>query len=148
MSGKVRKIIENVMLGLFVVVVISLSTTGCEKPNPPRAEVTVIDSSGIAVNEARVVLYCVQRPEESRECVIVDTQYTDDVGKAEFEFENPSVLKLEVWKADVTEMVVGQWPNDSVVQVGDTLCADGFVTLEIDQVVEERVVVSLCNSGL
>ena len=103
MTKQVKKIVENVMLGLFVAMVFSIGTTSCKKEKPPRAEITVVDSTGKAINKARVVLFCVQRPEETRECVISDTQYTDDVGKANFEFKNPAVLKMDVWKADVVE---------------------------------------------
>lgn len=148
MSKQVKKIAENIAMGLFMVLTISFFTTSCDELTPPKAEITVTDSTGIAVEEARVVLYCVQRPEESRECVITDTQYTDQVGKAYFEFENPSVLKIDVWKADVREVITGTFPNEVITLVGDTLCTEGFITLENDEVIEQRLIVDVCNADL
>jgi hypothetical protein len=135
----------NVMLGAALAVFFGLSLGSCKKKDPPKAAVTVVDSTGQAIKEARVVLYCVQRPEETRECNIADTQMTDDVGKATFEFENPSVLKVDVWKADVVEKVIGKWPDDTTIYIGDTLCTEGFITLEIDEVVEQTFIVNVCN---
>lgn len=140
-----KKIFENVALGLFVVMVMSIGTTSCKKEKPPRAEITVVDSTGKAINNARVVLFCVQRPEETRECVISDTQYTDDVGKANFEFKNPAVLKMDVWKADIVERDTGTFPNNGTIRVGDTLCTEGFITLETNEIIEQRAVVTKCN---
>ncbi|MBD79688.1 MAG: hypothetical protein CL840_12285 [Crocinitomicaceae bacterium] len=146
MASWMKKLVENVVLGLFVVIVLSLATTGCDKEKPPRAEITVVDSTGKAIDKARVVLYCVQRPEETRECVIVDTQLTDDVGKANFEFKNPAVLKVDVWKADVVEKETGVWPDIVITYVGDTLCTEGFITLETNEIIEQRMVVTTCNA--
>mgnify|MGYP000900602065 CR=1 FL=1 len=145
MTKQVKKIFENVMLGLFVAMVFSIGTTSCKKEKPPKAEITVVDSTGKAINKARVVLFCVQRPEETRECVISDTQYTDDVGKANFEFKNPAVLKMDVWKADIVEKDTGTFPNNGTIRVGDTLCTQGFITLEINETIEQRAVVTKCN---
>ncbi|MGB0403820.1 MAG: hypothetical protein ACPGEG_06955 [Salibacteraceae bacterium] len=148
MSKQVKKIAEKIAMGLFMVLTISFFTTGCDELSPPKAEITVTDSTGIAVEDARVILYCVQRPEESRECVVVDTQMTDQVGKAYFEFENPSVLKIDVWKADVREVITGTFPNEVITLVGDTVCTEGFITLENDEVIEQRLIVDVCNSEL
>ena len=61
MTKQVKKIFENMMLGLFVVMAMSIGTTSCKKDKPPRAEITVVDSTGKAIDKARVVLFCVQR---------------------------------------------------------------------------------------
>ena len=145
MTEQVKKIFENMMLGLFVVMAMSIGTTSCKKDKPPRAEITVVDSTGKAIDKARVVLFCVQRPEETRECVISDTQMTDGVGKASFEFENPAVLKMYVWKADIIEKDTGIFPNNRTIRIGDTLCTEGFITLETNEIIEQRLVVTKCN---
>ena len=111
---------------------------------PPRAEITVVDSTGKAIDKARVVLFCVQRFSILHH-VLSDTQMTDDVGKASFEFENPAVLKMYVWKADIIEKDTGIFPNNRTIRIGDTLCTEGFITLETNEIIEQRLVVTKCN---
>jgi hypothetical protein len=147
MTGLDKKVLGNLVLGLAVLMGFGLSMSSCKEKQNPQADITVVDSTGKAVKDARVVLYCVQRPEETRECNIADTQFTDDVGKANFEFENPVVLKVDVWKEDVVEKDTGTFPNQGVIKVGDTLCTEGFITLETDEVTEQTFIVNLCNTS-
>lgn len=137
--------IGNLVLALAVAIGFTFSTVSCKKEKPPEAEITVVDSSGNPIEKARVVLFCVQRPEETRECVIRDTQFTDIVGKTKFVYDNPAVLKMDVWKEDVVVKTTGKHPDIVVTRVGDTLCAEGFVNLEMDEVTEQTVIVNLCN---
>lgn len=146
MANTVKRVVGNVVLGVFAVFAISLASTSCKKKSPPKAEITVVDSTGTAVASARVILHCIQRPEEQRECTVADTQTTDEVGKVSFEFENPAVLKIDVSKLDVVTKDTGKFPNIGTITVGDTLCADGFITLEIDEVIEQRMVLGKCSS--
>lgn len=146
MAESVKKMVGNLALVLFLGLTVSLGFQSCKKEKPPKAEVTIVDSTGTAIKEAKVVLFCVQRPEVSTECNVADTQYTDGVGKANFEFENPAVLRVFIQKFNTVERDTGTFPNIGTVVVGDTLCADGFITLKVNEVTEERYVLGNCEN--
>ncbi|MFT6137392.1 MAG: hypothetical protein ACJAUJ_000473, partial [Salibacteraceae bacterium] len=103
--------------------------------------------TGTAIADAKVILFCVQRADVSVECNIADTQYTDGVGKVNFDFTNPSVLRVSVLKYNTEEREIGVFPDNEVIIVGDTLCADGFITLESNEVTEEVFVLGKCESN-
>lgn len=151
MSEFFQKLFSKLTVLAGVALVVSFVFDSCKKPEEnPQAEITVVDSTGTAVSEAKVVLFCVQRPDVTTECNVADTQYTDGVGKANFEFENPSVLRVAVIKYNTEERQTGTGSlddvgNEETVIVGDTLCADGFVTLEVNEVTEEVFVLGKCE---
>lgn len=148
MSGFFNKLVSNLALLASIVLIGALSVQSCKKPvEDPKAELTIVDSTGTAISDAKVVLFCVQRPDVSVECNIADTQYTDGVGKVNFEFENPSVLRVSVVKYNTVERDTGTHPFTGVIVIGDTLCADGFVTLESNEVTEEVFVLGKCESN-
>jgi len=115
----------------------------CES-NPTKAEVLVIDSLGEPVAEATVILFCIDQPNQ-KPCVVKDTQLTSAAGRTEHEFENPAVLKIEAFKYDVVARDTGTFPNIGTILVGDTLCAEGFITLEEYETVDETVVLRICS---
>lgn len=146
MVNALKSVAESVLVGCFALLTVGLAFSSCDKKAPPKAEITVVDSTGTAVADARVILHCIQRPEEQRECNVADTQNTDGVGKVSFEFENPAVLKIDVQKLDVVTRDTGTFPNIGKETVGDTLCSDGFITLEVDEVIEQRMVLGRCSN--
>ena len=134
MSEFFKKMISNLTLLASIALVLALASQSCKKPvEDPKAEITIVDSTGTAISDAKVVLFCVQRPDVSVECNIADTQITDGVGKVNFEFTNPSVLRVSVLKYNTV--------------IGDTLCADGFITLEANEVTEEIFVLGKCEAN-
>ncbi|UTW63759.1 hypothetical protein KFE98_06355 [bacterium SCSIO 12741] len=147
MTRLVGRAVEKMLIGAFALAMVSLVFSSCEKDTPPKAEITVVDSLGTAVQNARVILHCIQRSDETRSCNVADTQYTDQVGKTLFEFENPAVLKIDVWKEDVVTINTGSGlpGTDSTLTVGDTLCAEAFITLEINETIEQRMILTNCN---
>jgi hypothetical protein len=88
----------------------------------------------------------VQRADVSVECNVADTQITDGVGKVNFEFANPSVLRVSAIKYNTVERDTGVFPDNGIIIIGDTLCADGFVTLEANEVTEEIFVLGKCET--
>ncbi len=142
-----KKFASNLVLVLALGLIVSIISHSCRgKETPPKAEITILDTTGTAVADAQVILYCVQRPDVPTECNVADTQTTDGVGKVEFEFENPSVLRVSVEKYNTIERDTGIAPNFGTVIIGDTLCAEGFITLETNEVTEETYVVSRCQN--
>ncbi len=143
----IGRAVEKMLIGAFALAMVSLVFSSCEKDTPPKAEITVVDSLGTAVENARVILHCIQRPDETRSCNVADTQYTDQVGKTLFEFENPSVLKVDVWKEDVITVDTGSGLPGSggSITIGDTLCSEAFITLEINETIEQRMIITSCN---
>jgi hypothetical protein len=148
MSEFFKKMISNITLTTCIMLVAALATQSCKKPlEDPKAEITIVDSTGTAIADAKVILFCVQRADVSVECNIADTQYTDGVGKVNFDFTNPSVLRVSVLKYNTEEREIGVFPDNEVIIVGDTLCADGFITLESNEVTEEVFVLGKCESN-
>src|SRR6056300_258363 len=126
MSEFSKKIASNLGLVAALVLMVALGAQSCKKAvTPPKAEITILDSTGTAVADAKVILYCVQRPDVAVECNVADTETTDGVGKVNFEFENPAVLRVAVEKYNTTERDTGSGIDFGTVIVGDTLCAEG-----------------------
>jgi len=148
MSEFFKKMFSNLTLLTSIALVLALASQSCKKPvEDPKAEITIVDSTGTAISDAKVVLFCVQRPDVSVECNIADTQITDGVGKVNFEFTNPSVLRVSVLKYNTVERDTGIPPFSGVIVIGDTLCADGFITLEANEVTEEIFVLGKCEAN-
>ncbi len=140
------KVISNVGLVAALGLMVAVSLESCKPPvTPPKAEITVLDSNGTAISEAKIVVFCVQRPDVAVECNVADTQFTDGVGKADFEFENPSVLRVFIEKYNTVERDTGEGPDIGTIVTGDTLCAEGFITLETSEVTEETFVLGACE---
>lgn len=145
---ELKRIIPNLTIIACLIIVFALPFQSCKKAiEDPKAEITILDSNGTAISDAKVVLSCVQRPNVSLECNVADTQYTDGVGRANFEFINSSILRVIVHKYNTREIETGTFPNIEIKVVGDTLCAEGFITLESNEVTEEVFVVEKCASS-
>jgi len=137
------KLIKLFSFALFTLMVVVPFLYSCES-DPTRAEILVLDSLGEPIEEATVILYCIDQPNQ-RPCVVKDTQLTSAAGRTEHDFENPAVLKILAFKYDVVAKDTGVFPNIGTILVGDTLCADGFITLEEYKTVEETVVLRICG---
>jgi len=137
------KLIKLFSFALFTLLVVVPFLYSCES-DPTRAEILVLDSLGEPIEEATVILYCIDQPNQ-RPCVVKDTQLTSAAGRTEHDFENPAVLKILAFKYDVVAKDTGVFPNIGTILVGDTLCADGFITLEEYKTVEETVVLRICG---
>lgn len=137
------KLIKLFLFALFTLMVVVPFLYSCES-DPTRAEILVLDSLGEPIEEATVILYCIDQPNQ-RPCVVKDTQLTSAAGRTEHDFENPAVLKILAFKYDVVAKDTGVFPNIGTILVGDTLCADGFITLEEYKTVEETVVLRICG---
>ena len=133
---------------MSLLIVAFFVTTACNKEKFITAEIIVKDSTGENVEDARVILYCVEKATAPRECDVADTQMTTETGKAIFEdFENPAVLKVSIWKEDVITQDTGTFPDIGTIKIGDSLCAEGFVTLVENEIVEETFVLEICNNN-
>jgi len=140
-----KKLLNGILSFLVIATFIA---SACNKPKFVQAEIVVKDSTGENVQDARVIVYCVEKATAPRECDVADTQYTTETGKAIFEnFENPAVLKVSVWKEDVITQDTGTFPNIGTIKIGDSLCAETFITLIENEIVEETVTLEICNSN-
>lgn len=139
------KLVKYFSFALFGFLVVLPLLFSCES-DPTKAEILVIDSLGEPVAEATVILYCIDQPNQ-RPCVVKDTQLTSESGRTVHVFENPSVLKIRAFKYDVIAKDTGVFPNIGTILVGDTLCADGFITLEEFKTVDETVVLRICSES-
>lgn len=140
-----KQIILNAFLAGFFIGVFALAFS-CKKDKAPKAKITITDSTGTAVSDATVIISCIQRPEEKRECNVADTQKTDGVGAAEFDFANPAVLRIYAWKEDVVVKDTGVFPNVGQIRIGDTLCGSDYITLEVNEVTEKKLVITRCKN--
>lgn len=139
-----RTLLANLPLIALVFLISGVGFTSCGEDQPTEAEIFVIDSLGDPVEEAQVILYCVDQPNKTP-CVVQDTQTTDAAGRTLHAFENPAVLKILATKEMVVCRDTGIFPNIGTVCEGDTLCAEGFVTLEEYEKVQESVVLLICR---
>jgi hypothetical protein len=140
-----KQFLQNAFLAVFLIASFALAFS-CKKDKAPKAKITITDSTGTAVSGATVVITCIQRPEEKRECNVADTQTTDGVGAAEFEFKNPAVLSIYGFKADVIVKDTGTFPNIGQITIGDTLCGTDYITLEMNEVTEKTLVITKCKN--
>jgi hypothetical protein len=136
--------IQNAVLAAFALSAFAVAYS-CKKDKAPKAKITITDSTGTAMEDATVIISCIQRPEEKRECNVTDTQKTDGVGAAEFDFVNPAVLRIYSWKENVVVKDTGTFPNIGQIRIGDTLCASDYITLEMNEVTEKTLVITRCK---
>ena len=138
-----KTLFANLSLVALIFSLGAFGFTSCGEERPTEAEIFVIDSLGDPVEGATVTLYCVDQPNKAP-CIVQDTQLTDAAGRTLHSFENPAVLKILATKEMVVCRDTGIFPNIGTICLGDTLCAEGFVTLVEFDKVQESVVLLLC----
>ncbi len=93
------KIIKNLSLVLIVTMIIG--TISCKRDISPELEVTVVDTLGTPANGAKVRI----NVDGANNGVVIpraiDSSFTDQFGKAYFEFDNTILVDIEVLNKNV-----------------------------------------------
>lgn len=114
---------KRYLILIVVACIAFFSVSSCKKTEPCEAVITVVDSSGVPVVGARVVLRqdSVVNPTTGVRADIFDEEFTTSNGEAIFEFKWEAVLNVEV--------------------EADTLSARDYIRLEQSKTVRKTVVV-------
>ena len=136
--------IFNEMKNIFFAIVTIVSFTAfqsCKKKiEPGRAEVKVLDSDGVSQEGVHVSLYCTEPS-----CVVAERGTTNSLGVFVQEFELPVVLRVRAVRYDSTITKIGLPPNQIEVIEVDSLCGEGFITVENNEVALETITILQCR---
>lgn len=115
--------------------------TSCDNtPDPGIAEVKVYDENSIAQSGIKVTMYCTQPG-----CVVRREGRTNSVGVYTQEFELPVVLRVRAVRYDTTTTITGLPPNVITKVTVDSLCGEGFIQVENDEITSESITILECN---
>ena len=115
--------------------------TSCDNtPNPGIAEVKVVDEANVSQSGVYVRMYCTEPG-----CVVNRAGRTNSVGVFTEEFELPVVLRVRAVRYDTTITTTGLPPIQITKIRVDSLCGEGFVQVENDEIVSETITILECN---
>jgi len=115
--------------------------TSCPKAaGPGTAEVKVLDADGIAQAGVKVVLFCTEPS-----CVVRREGVTNELGIYREDFELPVVLRVRSVRYDTTTTKVGLPPNQITKITVDSVCGEGYIQIDNDQISNETVTILECN---
>ena len=142
LTGFITEIMKKLLiLSSISIAMIGLLMTSCDNdPGPGTAEVKVIDEDGVSQPNVLVRMYCTMP-----DCVVDRQGRTNSLGVYSQEFELPVVLRVRAVRYDTTRTVTGLPPNQIVNIRVDSLCGEGFVNVENDEVVNETITILECN---
>ncbi len=107
---------SSVYLIVFAVLLTFFSAVSCKEKTECKATIMVVhETSKAAIVNAEVTPYCTQNT-----CVIEETAKTGLDGKADFSFEKPGILQIEVVYDDSTydgkyvELIAGETVEEIV----------------------------------
>lgn len=119
----------------------ALILSSCDNDQGPgTAEVKVLNADGVAQKRVKVVLYCTEAG-----CVVRREGRTNDLGVYSQEFDLPVVLRVRSVRYDTTTTLVGLPPNQIKKISVDSLCGEGFIQVEHEEVANEIVTILECN---
>lgn len=130
---------KNLLFITFALISIA-AISSCNKVEPGRAEIKVIDADGTSQEGVFVTLYCTKP-----ECVVTTTGQTNSLGVYVEEFELPVVLRVRAVRYDSTVTLQGLPPNQIEIVSVDSLCGEGFITVENNEVATETVTILQCR---
>ena len=126
---------------LVLVAVYAILFTSCDNtPDPGVAEVKVYDENNVAQSGIKVTMYCTEPG-----CVVRRVGRTNSVGVFTEEFELPVVLRVRAVRYDTTTTTSGLPPNVITRVSVDSLCGEGFVQVENDEITSETITILECN---
>lgn len=132
---------KKFVFGMGVAMVAVFGTASCDHDKGPgTAEVKVVDSAGLAQEGVSVILYCTEV-----DCVVRREGLTNELGVYQTEFELPVVLRVRAVRYDSTITWVGLGPNKKKVVTLDSICGEGFIQIENDEISKETVTILECN---
>lgn len=120
---------------------VGFATTSCDNtPGPGTAEVKVYNKDGLAQKNILVRLFCTEP-----ECVIEREGRTNELGVYTESFDLPVVLRVRAVRYDTTITVSGIGPNQIKKVSVDSVCGEGFIQVENDDVASETITILRCN---
>ena len=126
---------------LALIAIVGLTISSCKnEPGPGTAEIRVIDVDGVSQKGVDVLMYCTQPG-----CVVQREGKTNSLGVFTEQFELPVVLRVRAVRYDSTFEVIGLPPNEIEVLRLDSLCGEGFVQIENDEITSETITILECN---
>jgi len=133
---------KKVVLSIIAILGLGmLLLSSCDNnPGPGTAEIKVINSDGVAQKRVKVVLFCTES-----NCVVRREGHTNDLGVYSQEFDLPVVLRVRSVRYDTTITLVGLEPFQVKKVTLDSLCGEGFVQVDYDEVSNEIVTILECN---
>lgn len=136
-----RTIMRKVFIALTIMIFGSLVMTSCYKdPGPGTAEIRVVNTKGEVQKGVRVRLFCTETG-----CDVARIGRTNSSGEYTQEFDLPVVLRVRAVRYDTTITQTGLPPNQKEEISVDSLCGEGFIQIENDEVTSERVTILNCN---
>jgi hypothetical protein len=120
---------------------VGFATTSCDNtPGPGTAEVKVYNKDGLAQKNILVRLFCTEP-----ECVVEREGRTNELGVYTESFDLPVVLRVRAVRYDTTKTVTGIGPNQITKISVDSVCGEGFIQVENDDVASETITILRCN---
>lgn len=127
------------LISMFLV--LGAFTTSCDNtPGPGTAEVKVLDNNGQLQKRVPVKLFCTEP-----ECVVIREGRTNDLGVFTESFDLPVVLRVRAVRYDTTITYEGLEPNLIKKTKIDSLCGEGFIQVENDEVAAETITILDCK---
>lgn len=139
LRNRVMKTTLRVSFAVLAFIAITLSA--CDRtPDPGIAEIKVIDQAGDAQSAIHVTLYCTEP-----NCVVTRKGRTNSLGVYTESFDLPVVLRVRAVRYDTTTKTQGLPPNQITTVKVDSLCGEGFIQIENDDISSETVTILECN---
>jgi len=118
-----------IRLSLMLITVSALGFAACDT-----------DEVGNAQSGIHVTLYCTEP-----NCVVRRKGRTNSLGVYTESFELPVVLRVRAVRYDTTTTTQGLPPNQITTVKVDSLCGEGFIQVENDEIASETVTILECN---
>jgi hypothetical protein len=132
---------STLRLMVFALASIGLTFSACDtEPDPGVAEIQVIDEDGISQSGVKVRLFCTEP-----NCVVSREGSTNSLGIYTTSFELPVVLRVRAVRYDTTITTQGLPPNQITTVKVDSLCGNGFIQVENDEIASETITILECN---
>jgi len=126
---------------LFLVASFAFIFTSCDNtPDPGVAEVKVYNEDNLAQSGVKVIMYCTETG-----CVVRKEGRTNSLGVYKEEFDLPVVLRVRAVRYDTTITKTGLPPFEKEEIEIDSLCGEGFVQVENDEITSESITILECN---
>ena len=136
-------VMKNLLYTVFVFASL-FALNACNKLENGIAEVKVIDKEGDAQQGVHVTLFCTDDDPE-KECVVETKGITNTLGVYKTEFELPVVLRVRAVRYDTTITLQGLPPNQIEKIEVDSLCGEGFITIENNEIASEVITILDCK---